>query len=187
MKILATSLLLTVLFLTVGFQKTPTQWKVKTDQVEIDWEFPHEAKPEVGTIGGFKAEIRFDSKDLGNSYISGSVDAASLVASNKIKTKHLTNGSGYLQSKKFPTISWKSSGIENDGEQVVAHGTLNYKDMEIPQDVEFTFNSKRRTGMFRATMDLNVKDLDISVPLKSVKNKSIAKNLRVNFSIPVKK
>ena len=130
-------------FMLLPFLNAPTELKVKSDAVKISW---HEiAKGHEGTLSGFEATILFDANDLANSSIVGKVDPSTINTENAKRDDHLRS-EDYLDVKKFPEMSFKSTSIEMAPEGYVMKGIMTIKGKEHEEKIIFGFKDNVFTG-----------------------------------------
>lgn len=135
-----------------------------------------------GTLGGLKADIRFDPEALDASSIRASVDTASVRTGISLRDRHLRS-CDYFCAEKFPMILMESVTIEPDGDgryhatfDVTIRGTK--KRVVVP----FTFQQNGETARFAG--DITVDRTEFGVGGKS---RFVANDAKVHVEVDVRK
>ncbi|MQY36998.1 Protein YceI [Streptomyces sp. RB17] len=112
------------------------------------------------------------SEDLLASSVAVTIDLASIDTGNELRDNHL-RAADYLKVEKYPTMSYRSTGIRRTGDGWAIDGelTLHGVTRQVPLAVEVNGFSPDQWGGqragFSATAEINRRDfgIDISVPL----------------------
>ncbi|MFG6191680.1 YceI family protein [Nonomuraea sp. JJY05] len=114
------------------------------------------------------------SEDLLSSSVNATIDLASIDTGSEIRDNHLRTAD-YLEVEKYPTMSYRSTGIRraSDGWVIDGELTLHGVTRQVPLAVEVNgFGSDQwgaqRAG-FSATAEINRRDfgIDISTPMEA--------------------
>ena len=84
--------------------------------MDVSWSF--------GRFAGFSGEFTLD-EDLGKCQVNIEIDAASLDTFDTKRDDHI-KGPDFLGVKEFPKISFKSTKVEQDGDDYKVHGDLTF-------------------------------------------------------------
>src|SRR5580704_742067 len=68
-----------------------------------------------GNFTGLQATIKFDPADLGGSSVVASIDAGTVSSGVGMRNHHLKSEEQWLNTAKYPRISYKSTKIEKTG------------------------------------------------------------------------
>jgi len=167
--------LLSYAFLLMPFLNTPTELKVKSEEVKISW---HElAKDHHGTFTGFEASILFDANDLTNSTISGKLDASTINTENGKRDEHLKSGD-FFDVKKYPEMKFKSTSIVLAPEGYVMKGMMTIKETEHEETIIFGFKDNVFTG--ESTIHMSNYPIG-SYPSKKPEDTTV----KISFHVPV--
>lgn len=91
-----------------------------------------------GTISGLKAKIKFNMDNLTQSSIEGTVDVSTLNTGTPKRDEHLKSGD-YFDMAKYPTMSFKSTSFEKEGNSYVMKGMMKIRDIEREEKITFTY------------------------------------------------
>jgi len=114
------------------------------------------------------------NEDPLRSSVTASIDLASIYTGNEMRDNHLRTAD-YLEVEKYPTMSYRSTGIRQGDDGWIIDGdlTLHGVTRQVPLDVEANgFGSDAWGGQragFTATAEINRSDfgIDISTPLEA--------------------
>ncbi|WP_433467416.1 YceI family protein [Spirillospora sp. CA-128828] len=147
-------------------------WKVDPSHSEIGFSARHLMISKVrGRFTAYDVTI-VTGESLLDSTVAATIDLASIDTGNDMRDNHL-RAADYLQVEKYPTMTYRSTGIRQTRGGWVIDGelTLHGVTRQVPLTVEVNgFGSDqwggRRAG-FSATAEINRRDfgIDISIPL----------------------
>jgi len=146
---------------------------VKADKVKIS--FVADMQKTEGTIGGFKADIHFDTDNLSASHISGSVDVSTIDTGIEKRDEHLRS-EDYFHEEKYPKITFSSGSITKEGDTYVMTGKLKIKDVEREEKITFTYVD----NIFKAETTIQASNYGIFEKKGPKKT-----NVKISFAIPV--
>ena len=128
-----------------------------------------------------KGTISFDENDLNNSKFDLSFPVSSIKTGNGMKDKEAQTAE-WFNASKYPSIEFKSTKIEKEGNDFVVYGKLSMKgitkDKKVPLKV-----TKNSTGLvFSGSFPVNRMDFKVGKPSDAVPN-----IMNITYSIPVTK
>jgi len=98
-----------------------------------------------GRFTDFDGTIVYDDKDVTKSSVKVTIQAASINTDNSHRDDDL-RGPNFLDSAKYPTITFESKQVKKTPNGLVAVGTLTIKDVSKEIELPFTINGKVRLG-----------------------------------------
>src|SRR5258708_4969586 len=87
-------------------------WKVDTATAKVSFAVKGPFGTVHGDFTGLSATIRFNEQDLGASSITASIDPGTVSTGIGLRNRHLRNEEQYLDTDKYPSISFRSKKIE---------------------------------------------------------------------------
>jgi len=135
-----------------------------------------------GSFSGLKAAIRFSAKDLAGSAISASIDAKTVSTGISLRNSDLRKKEMWLNTGKYPVISFKSTKIEKTAAGFKVSGNLTLKATTRPIEIPFTFTPSGTAGIFRGKFSINREDYAVGK-----KGGSVGKIISISLEIPVSK
>lgn len=135
-----------------------------------------------GKFSGLKADIKFSEDDLKGSSVKATIDAKTVSTGIALRNKDLRKKELWLNTDKYPVITFTSSKIEKKGKEFVAIGDLTLKGKTKPIEIPFTFTGKGNAGVFKGKFSIDREDFDVGK-----KGGSVGKTITINLNIPVKK
>jgi polyisoprenoid-binding protein YceI len=135
-----------------------------------------------GTFTGLQAKIRFDPGDLGGSSVEASLDAKTVSSGNGLRNHHLRTEEQWLNTDKYPRISYKSTKVEKTGTGYKAVGALTIKDVTKPVEIPFTFTGNGGTGVFKGEFTFKRLDFQLGKP-----GGTVGDEITIHLEVPVKK
>lgn len=159
-----------------------TNWTVDTANAKVEFSVHGPFGTVHGTFTGLQAAIHFDANDLAASSVQASIDATTVSSGIGLRNHHLKSEEQYLNTDKYPRISYKSTRIEKAGTGYKAVGELTIKDVTKAIEIPFTFSSKDNTGAFKGAFSFRRTDFHIGK-----EGGSIGDMITINLDIPVKK
>lgn len=98
-----------------------------------------------GRFTDFDGTINYDEKDVTKSSVKVTIQAASINTDSANRDSDL-RGPNFLDTSKYPTITFESKQIKKTSDGLVALGTLTIKDVSKEIELPFTINGKIRMG-----------------------------------------
>jgi polyisoprenoid-binding protein YceI len=135
-----------------------------------------------GSFSGLKATIVFDEKDLSANSIIASIDAKTINTGIGLRNSHLRNKEEWLNTDKYPEISFHSKKIEKTDKGYKAMGDLKLKGIIKPVEIPFTFIAKDAGGIFKGQFDIKREDYKVGDP-----GGSVGDIITILLELPVKK
>lgn len=119
-----------------------------------------------GTIAGFSSSSTIDMNNLTNAVLKGSVDVATIDTDNSIRNWSLKREK-YFDADTYPKITFESSSVQVDGNNITVVGQLTIKDITKKLTFKFTKKENQLVG----TASLYSSDFGISIKSEREKNK----------------
>lgn len=138
-------------------------WELDMAHSGIHFGIQHIFSTVKGYFDDFKADIRFDPRNLDQSSFDFTVAVKSINTNNTKRDNHLLSGD-FFDAGKFETMRFKSTSIKHQGgDQYTVMGTLTVKDVSRDISVPFTFfgtkpnpfNPKQLVAGFEARMTID--------------------------------
>jgi polyisoprenoid-binding protein YceI len=168
--------------LVLGMAWLATDWKVDSEKAKVGFSVKGPFGTVNGTFTGLEAAIHFDPSDPGGSSVQASIDANTVSSGVGLRNHHLKTEEQYLNTAKYPRISYKSTKIEKSGSGFKALGNLTIKDVTKPVEIPFTFVPDGGNGVFKGDFSFKREDFTIG---KS--GGSVGDMITIHLEIPVKK
>ncbi len=145
-----------------------TKWALDAAHSELGFKIKHLMISSVsGRFNSFDVTADTGADDFSNSNISATIDVASIFTNNEQRDGHLRTGD-FFEIEKYPNISFKSTSVKKDGDDLEITGDLTMKDVTKPVTlkVEFSGITKDPYGNVKAGFSfagkLNRKDWGIN-------------------------
>src|SRR5579862_8232778 len=158
------------------------EWKVDSEHAQIKFSIKGPFGTVHGSFGGLKAKIAFDEKNPSSATIEASVDPNTVATGIGIRNHDLRTEEIWLDTKKFPEISFHSTKIEKSDKGFKAVGNLNLKGVSKTIEIPFTLTGNENSGTFKGEFTINREDFHIGK-----KGGSVGDNVTVTLEVPVKK
>jgi len=157
-------------------------WNVDSANAKINFSVKGPFGTVHGSFTGLKANIHFDEKDLGGSSVSASVDAKTVSTGIGLRNHDLRNKEEWLNTDKYPRISFESKKIEKEANGYKAVGMLTLKGATKPAEIHFTFTAKGDGGLFKGNFTIKREEYNVG------KNGgSVGSEITLSLEVPVKK
>ncbi len=98
-----------------------------------------------------------------------------------LRNSDLRNKEEWLNTDKYPRISFKSKKIEKNANGFKAIGDLTIKGVTKPAEIPFTFTSKETSGLFKGQFTIKREDYHIGKP-----GGTVGDIITIILSVPVK-
>ena len=134
-----------------------------------------------GEFTGLKATIQFDPKNPAAGSISASIDPKTVSTGIGLRNHHLRNEEQYLNTDKYPSISFHSKKIEKTGSGYTASGDLTLKGVNKPVQIPFTFSPSGNSGVFKGQFVIKRADFNIG----GKPGGSVGDDITISLEIPV--
>jgi polyisoprenoid-binding protein YceI len=139
------------------------QWELDSAHSGIYFGINHIYSTVRGHFEDFEGTVMFSPDDLAGSRFDFEVDVKSINTGNSKRDGHL-NSADFFDSKKFPTMSFKSTAVKHvKGNQYLVEGTMTVKDVSEAVSVPFMllgakthpFDDKSEVAGFEARMTID--------------------------------
>lgn len=157
-------------------------WTVDTANARVAFSVGGPFGTVHGTFTGLEATIRFDPADLAGSTIQASIDAKTVSSGIGLRNHHLRSEEQWLNTDKYPRISYRSAKIEKTASGYKLTGNLTIKDVTKPVNLPFTFTANGNTGVFKGQFSFRRVDFHLGKP-----GGSVGDVITIDLDIPVKK
>lgn len=128
------------------------EWTIDKSHSAINFKVTHFFTPVNGQFNDYQATINFDPENLEESMIDVKIMVNSVDTKNERRDGHLKTAD-FFNVEKWPHISFKSSDIEQTGEnEYVANGTLTIKDVSKEVSLPFQLLGMMDNPMKEGTM-----------------------------------
>jgi len=132
-----------------------------------------------GSLSGLKSTIEFDGNDLAASSILASVDVKSISTGISLRNNDLQKEK-YLDSDKYPLISFKSNKIQKSATGYKVVGDLTIKGVTKQIEMPFSFSEKGNEGVFKGGFSIQRVDYNVGKP-----GGSIGSTVTIDLEVPV--
>jgi polyisoprenoid-binding protein YceI len=132
-----------------------------------------------GSLGGLKSTIEFDGNDLAASSILASVDPKTISTGISLRNNDLQK-ENYLNSDKYPLISFKSGKIQKSDTGYKVIGGLTIKGLAKQIEIPFSFSEKGNKGVFKGNFTIQREDYNVGKP-----GGSIGSTVTIELEVPV--
>jgi polyisoprenoid-binding protein YceI len=156
-------------------------WKADTTNAKVNFTVHGPFGTVHGSFTGLEATINFNEKNLSGSSIVASIDAKTVSTGISLRNSDLRNKEEWLNTDKYPRISFKSKKIEKTDKGFKASGDLTIKGITKPSEIPFTFTNKESSGIFAGQFTINRSDYNVGKP-----GGSVGSVITIILTIPVK-
>ena len=152
-----------VLLLSFNMLLSHAQEALQVSSAEIGFVFSN--NDVSGTIAGFSSSSRINTTDMTKSIIKGSVDVNTLDTDNSLRNWSLKREK-YFNAETYPKITFESSSIQVDGNNIAVLGQLTIKG--ITKKLTFKFSKKENQLIGTTTLYSS----DYGIEIKSDREKN---------------
>ncbi len=156
-------------------------WKVDSANANVHFTVHGPFGTVHGSFTGLEAAIHFDEKNLSASSITASIDAKSVSSGVSLRNSDLRNKEIWLNTDKYPRISFKSKKIEKTDKGFQADGDLTIKTVTKPVTIPFSFEGKDATGVFKGQFTIKREDFHLGNT-----GGSVGAIITIDLLVPVK-
>ncbi len=135
-----------------------------------------------GNFSGLKATLQFSENDLAGSSLSATIEAKTVSTGISLRNSDLRNKEEWLDTDKYPVISFKSKKIEKTSSGYKVLGDLTLKATTKSIEIPFIFTPSGNTGVFKGEFTINREDYKIGKP-----GGSVGDPVSISLEVPVKK
>jgi polyisoprenoid-binding protein YceI len=168
--------------LMMGGLSLATNWNADTANAKVTFSVSGPFGTVHGSFTGLKAVIKFDEKDLGGSSVTASIEAKTVTTGVGLRNHDLRTEEEWLNTDKFPLMSFRSDRIEKTDKGYKATGGLTIKSTTRTVYIPFTFTNKESTGIFKGQFQINREDYKVGKD-----GGSVGSVITINLEVPVKK
>ena len=168
-----------ILFTTMVFA---SNWNVDSANAKIGFSVKGPFGTVNGTFTGLQATVKFDPADLAGSSVSASIDAGTISSGIGMRNHHLKSEEEWLNTDKYPRISYKSTKIGKTGAGFKAVGDLTLKGVSKPVEIPFTFTPNGGAGVFKGEFSFKRLDFNLGKP-----GGSVGDVITITLEVPAKK
>jgi len=165
-KLVLTTLILGLLVVSASF--AADEYEIDVVHSSVGFSVRHLLISNVtGNFNDFSGKLLFDEQDITKSSVEMTIQSGSINTNNADRDNHLRAGD-FFNAEKFPTITFKSSKIEQVDGQYILHGsfTMHGVTKEIAVPFEFIGKAKGPMGKqrlgFEGSTKIDRKDFGIS-------------------------
>ena len=156
-------------------------WNVDTANAKVNFSVKGPFGTVHGSFTGLKADIKFNERDLAGSSISATIEAKTVSTGVGLRNHDLRSKEEWLNTDKYPQISFHSKKIEKTGDGYRAAGELTLKGVSKPAAIPFTFTEKGGSGLFKGHFDIKREDFNVGKP-----GGSVGSMITIDLQVPVK-
>jgi polyisoprenoid-binding protein YceI len=168
-----------ILFAAIVFA---SDWKVDPANAKVGFSVKGPFGTVNGTFTGLQATIKFDAADLGGSSVVASIDAGTVSSGVGMRNHHLKSEEQWLNTAKYPRITYKSTKIEKTGAGFKAIGDLTIKGVSKPVEIPFTFTPNGSAGVFKGQFQFKRLDFNLGKP-----GGTVGDVITITLQVPAKK
>ncbi|HSC38810.1 MAG TPA: YceI family protein, partial [Chitinophagaceae bacterium] len=168
------------LLATVPLLPVATNWKADPAKAKVTFSIKGPFGTVHGSFSGLKANIRFDEKDLAGSAVSASVDAATVSTGIGLRNRDLRKKEEWLNTDKYPQISFASKKIEKASTGYKAVGDLTLKGATRHIEIPFTFTPSGNSGVFKGHFTINRREYKVGK-----EGGSVGSDITIDLEVPV--
>jgi polyisoprenoid-binding protein YceI len=156
-------------------------WKADTTNAKINFSVHGPFGTVHGSFTDLKTTIIFNEKSLSGSSIIASISAKTVSTGISLRNSDLRNKEQWLNTEKYPRITFKSKKIEKTDKGYKASGEMTIKSITKPVEIPFTFTGMDATGIFKGQFTIKREDYNIGKP-----GGSVGDIITITLLIPVK-
>jgi polyisoprenoid-binding protein YceI len=157
-------------------------WNVDTANSKVSFTVKGPFGTVNGSFGGLKATIKFEESNLPASAIQANIDAKTVSTGIGIRNHHLRTEEEWLNTDKYPTISFQSKKIEKTATGYKALGELTLKGTTRVIEILFTFTANGSAGLIKGQFSIRREDFNVGK-----EGGSVGDMININLEVPVKK
>jgi polyisoprenoid-binding protein YceI len=155
-------------------------WNADASKAKVTFSIKGSMGTVHGDFTGLKTTIQFDAKNPGAGSISATIEAKTVSTGIGLRNHHLRSEEQFLNTDKYPTISFRSKKIEKTGGGYTASGELTLKGVTKPVQLPFTFTPNGNSGAFKGQFIIKREDFNIGKP-----GGSIGDEITISLEVPV--
>jgi polyisoprenoid-binding protein YceI len=156
-------------------------WKADSANAKVNFSLHGPFGTVHGSFTGLEATINFNEKSLSGSSVTASIDAKTVSTGVGLRNSDLRNKEEWLNTAKYPRITFKSKKIEKTDKGFKASGEMTIKGVTKPVEIPFTFTGKDATGTFKGQFNIKREDYNVGKP-----GGSVGSSITIILIVPVK-
>lgn len=133
-----------------------------------------------GIFKTLKGDVTYDQNDLSTSKFSFTIDVNSINTGNGMKNKHAVSDK-WFDANKYPNMTFNSSKIFKEGDQLKVKGTLNIHGVSKEMTIPFSFSNNEIKTKF------SVQRLDFKIGTMEGMSKKVSDKISLDVTIPLTK
>lgn len=157
-------------------------WKADASKAKVQFSVHGPFGTVHGAFTGLKAEIRFDEQHPESGSISASIDPNTISTGIGLRNHDLKNEEKWLNTEKYPDITFRSTRISGNSNGYEAIGDLKLKGVTKQVRIPFTFNPSGNNGLFKGEFVIHREDFGIGS-----KGGSVGEDVTISLEVPVSK
>ena len=116
-----------------------TKWALDPTHSELQFKVKHLMITTVtGSLKSFTAQLTSEGEDFNNAHVSFEADLASIDTGNTDRDNHLKSAD-FFDAEQFPKISFTSTSINQEGDDLDVKGDLTIKGVTQPATLKVEF------------------------------------------------
>lgn len=120
-------------------------WRIDPAHSEVSFRIRHLMSKVRGSFREFSGTITVDSGDWAHGAVDVTIQAASIFTNNDTRDDDLRSAH-FFEVDKYPTLHFRSTSVDVDGDHLKVHGDLTIRDVTKPVVLDAEF-----TGLMRTT------------------------------------
>jgi len=161
--------------------RSVSRWHADAPKAQIKFTIDGPFGNVHGKLGDLKSTIQFDENNLAASSFKASVDPKSISTGIGLRNRDLQKEK-FLDSDRYPLISFQSGKIVKNGTGYKAIGSLTIKGVTRQVEIPFTFTEKASTGVFKGYFTIHREDFGVGN-----KGGSVGNEIDITLEVPVTK
>jgi len=159
-----------------------SNWNADTAKAKIRFDIGGPFGIVHGSFSGLSTTIVFNENDLGSSSILANIQTGTVSTGIGMRNKDLREKEEWLDTRKYPMISFHSMKIVKTSTGYKAIGNLTMKSITKPVEIPFTFTARGNEGIFNGKFDITRRDFNVGK-----EGGSVAGIMTIMLEVPVKK
>lgn len=115
-----------------------TTWNIDVNHSELTFEIRHFVSRVRGNFGKWKGTITGDMNDWSKASVDVAIETASISTNNERRDADLRS-SNFFAADSFPTLTFKSTKVERNGDKAKIYGDLTMRGITKPVVLEGAF------------------------------------------------
>ncbi len=148
---------------------TATTWAIDSAHSNVEFSVKHMM---ISTVKGMfqhvEGTIQWDGQNVESASVNARIDSSSITTFNEMRDNHLRTND-FFNAEQWPDITFKSTRVEQDGDDIKVYGDLTIRDVTRPVVLDTEFEGLvekdafgKRRAAFTATTEINRKDFGVN-------------------------